>query len=72
MLCSDSEAERTSSLLALDDEESEMERLTEVLQQHRKQSLDEIQTAIDRAVTGFGAAQPQGDDQTVILIRRSA
>ena len=49
-----------------------MERLTEVLQQHRKQSLDEIQTAIDRAVTGFGAAQPQGDDQTVILIRRSA
>ena len=57
--------------IALDEEEFEMERLTDVLQQHRTQPLDEILTAIDRAVTDFGAGQPQGDDQTVILIRRS-
>jgi sigma-B regulation protein RsbU (phosphoserine phosphatase) len=58
--------------IALDEEEFEMERLTDVLQQHRTQPLDEVLTAIDRAVTDFGAGQPQGDDQTVILIRRSA
>jgi len=55
---------------ALDEEEFEMERLTEVLQQHRDQSLDEILAAIDRAVTDYRAGQPQGDDQTVILLRR--
>jgi sigma-B regulation protein RsbU (phosphoserine phosphatase) len=55
---------------ALDEEEFEIERLTEVLQQHRDQSLDEILAAIDRAVTDYRAGQPQGDDQTVILLRR--
>ena len=55
----------------LDEEEFEMERLTDVLQRHRERPLDEILAAIDRAVTDFGAGQPQGDDQTVILIRRS-
>jgi sigma-B regulation protein RsbU (phosphoserine phosphatase) len=54
----------------LDEEEFEMERLTDVLQQHRERPLDEILTAIDRAVTDYGAGQPQGDDQTVILLRR--
>jgi sigma-B regulation protein RsbU (phosphoserine phosphatase) len=58
--------------IALDEEEFEMERLTDVLQQHRERPLDEILAAIDHAVTDFGAGQPQGDDQTVILIRRSA
>jgi sigma-B regulation protein RsbU (phosphoserine phosphatase) len=57
--------------IALDEEEFEMERLTDVLQQHRERPLDEILAAIDHAVTDFGAGQPQGDDQTVILIRRS-
>jgi sigma-B regulation protein RsbU (phosphoserine phosphatase) len=57
--------------IALDEEEFEMERLTDVLQQHRTQPLDEILTAIDWAVTDFSAGQPQGDDQTVILIRRA-
>ena len=55
---------------ALDEEEFEMERLTDVLQQHRDRSLDEILAAIDRAVTDYRAGQPQGDDQTVILLRR--
>jgi sigma-B regulation protein RsbU (phosphoserine phosphatase) len=55
---------------APDEEEFEMERLTDVLLQHRERPLDEILTAIDRAVTDYGAGQPQGDDQTVILLRR--
>jgi sigma-B regulation protein RsbU (phosphoserine phosphatase) len=55
----------------LNEEEFEMDRLTDVLQKHRERPLDEILAAIDRAVTDFDAGQPQGDDQTVILIRRS-
>ena len=55
---------------APNEEEFEMERLTDVLLQHRERSLDEILTAIDRAVTDYGAGQPQGDDQTIILLRR--
>jgi sigma-B regulation protein RsbU (phosphoserine phosphatase) len=55
---------------APDEEEFEIDRLTEVLQRNHEQPLDEILAAIDRAVTDFGAGQPQGDDQTVILIRR--
>ena len=54
----------------LDEEEFEIERLTEVLRRHRARPLDEILAAIDQAVTDFGAGQPQGDDQTVILLRR--
>jgi sigma-B regulation protein RsbU (phosphoserine phosphatase) len=54
----------------LEEEEYEIDRLIEVLQEHREETLDEILSAIDRAVTDFGAGQPQGDDQTVILIRR--
>lgn len=54
----------------LDEEEFEIERLIDVLREHREESLDAILSAIDRAVTDFAAGQPQGDDQTVILIRR--
>ncbi len=54
----------------LEEEEFEIERLIEVLQEHREEPLDAMLSAIDRAVTDFGAGQPQGDDQTVILIRR--
>ena len=56
---------------APDEEEFEIDRLTEVLQRNYEQPLDEILAAIDRAVTDFGAGQAQGDDQTVILIRRA-
>ena len=56
---------------APDEEEFEMERLTEVLRQNQKRPLEGIIAAIDRAVTDYRAGLPQGDDQTVILIRRS-
>jgi len=56
---------------APNEEEFEIDRLTEVLQRNYEQPLDEILAAIDRAVTDFGAGQAQGDDQTVILIRRA-
>ena len=55
---------------APDEEEFEIERLTEVLKQHQEEPLDEILSAIEEAVTGYRAGLPQGDDQTVILLRR--
>lgn len=57
---------------APDDEEYEIDRLIELLRKHHGEPLDEILNAIDHAVTEFGAGLPQGDDQTVILLRRSA
>ena len=55
---------------ALDEEEFEMERLTEILRRYSCHPLDEIMVEIERAVTDYRAGQPQGDDQTVILLRR--
>jgi sigma-B regulation protein RsbU (phosphoserine phosphatase) len=55
---------------APDEEEFEIERLTEVLQQNRMRPLDDVLAAIERAVTDYRAGLPQGDDQTVILLRR--
>jgi sigma-B regulation protein RsbU (phosphoserine phosphatase) len=56
---------------APDEEEFEIERLTAVIEQHRDRPLDEILEAVDRSVTEFAEGQPQGDDQTVVLLRRS-
>jgi sigma-B regulation protein RsbU (phosphoserine phosphatase) len=55
---------------APNEEEYEIERLTEVLQSNRHRPLDEIMAAIESAVTDYRAGLPQGDDQTVILLRR--
>ena len=55
---------------APDEEEFEMERLTEVLRRNQARSLDEVLSAIEAAVTDYRAGLPQGDDQTVILLRR--
>lgn len=55
---------------APDEEEYEIDRLTELLLRNRDQPLEAILAAIERAMTDFGAGQPQGDDQTVILLRR--
>ena len=54
-----------------DEEEFEIERLTAVLEQYRDQPLETILESIDAAVTSFAAGQPQADDQTVLLLRRS-
>ncbi len=52
--------------------EYELARLTALLQGNTGQPLPTILHAIDDAVTGFSAGAPQGDDQTVILVRRLA
>ncbi len=53
-------------------EEYGQERLEDFLRQRRERPLSEIVDAIDAEVSRFGAGLPQGDDQTVVLIRRVA
>ncbi len=55
---------------APDEEEYGLERLRDLLFDQRQQPLAEILHRIDQAVTDFAQGQPQGDDQTVILLRR--
>ena len=51
------------------DEEYGQERLEAFLRERRDRPLSEIVRAIDDEVSRFGAGLPQGDDQTVVLIR---
>ena len=51
------------------DEEYGQERLETFLRERRDRPLSEIVRAIDDEVSRFGAGLPQGDDQTVVLIR---
>ncbi len=53
------------------EEEFGLERLRDLLIEHRESSLPEILHRIDKSVTDFAQGQPQGDDQTVVLLRRS-
>ncbi len=55
---------------APDEEEFGLERLIDLLTEQREKPLAEILHRIDQAVTDFAQDQPQGDDQTVILLRR--
>ncbi len=55
---------------APDEEEFGLERLTGLLVDQGQRSLPEILSRIDKAVTEYAEDQPQGDDQTVILLRR--
>ncbi len=52
-------------------EEFGPERLAELLKGASERPLPEIVEAIDRAVVDFAAGGAQGDDQTVVLARRS-
>ncbi len=52
------------------EEEFGGERLTELLLTQRSAPLPDLVRAIDEAVTRFGQGLPQGDDQTVVLLRR--
>lgn len=54
---------------SLADEEYGQERLESFLRERRDRPLPEIVRAIDNEVSRFGAGLPQGDDQTVVLIR---
>ncbi len=52
-------------------EEFGAERLAELLRELSIEPLTEVMAAIDAAVTEFAAGAAQGDDQTVVLLRRS-
>ena len=56
---------------APNDEEFSMDRLGEVLRAQRTRPLPEVLHAIDAAVGEFAQGKPQGDDQTVVLVRRT-
>ncbi|HVT58684.1 MAG TPA: SpoIIE family protein phosphatase [Thermoanaerobaculia bacterium] len=53
------------------DEEFGSGRLLELLRENCDQPLAEILAAIQNATTQFSAGLPQGDDQTLILLRRN-
>ena len=57
---------------AADEEQFGLERLVELLQDHLDQPLASIIEHIDSTMIDFAQGQPQGDDQTVVLLRRSA
>jgi sigma-B regulation protein RsbU (phosphoserine phosphatase) len=55
---------------SLADEEFGMERLVDLLRAERGRSLAGLVDAITRAVGEFSQGLPQGDDQTLVLLRR--
>lgn len=55
-----------------DDVEFGFDRLAELLAASREEPLRELMAKIDREVTAHAAGLAQGDDQTVLLLRRSA
>ncbi len=55
---------------APDDEEFGMERLVDLLRRGRDLPLVDLMEEIPRAVGEFSQGSPQGDDQTVVLLRR--
>ncbi len=57
---------------APNDEEFGLERLGALLREEREAPLAKIVQRIDRDVREFSAGQPQGDDQTLVLLRRHA
>ena len=57
---------------APDEEQYGLERLVDLLAEARDSSLEEILRRIDDAMLAFADGQPQGDDQTVVLLRCDA
>ena len=53
-----------------DDEEFGTARLLALLREHRRRPLAELLEAIQIATGSFCAGLPQGDDQTLVLLRR--
>lgn len=51
-------------------EEYGLARLTADLVELRSAPLEEIRTEVERRISRYTAGQPQGDDQTVLLLRR--
>ncbi|MDA8020393.1 MAG: SpoIIE family protein phosphatase [Thermoanaerobaculia bacterium] len=57
---------------APDEEQYGMDRLVDLLREHREEPLPRIIEVIDEAMLSWAQGQPQGDDQTVVLLRREA
>ena len=55
-----------------DDVEFGFDRLTQLLSEAREEPLVDLMRRIDREVSAHAAGLPQSDDQTVLLLRRSA
>ncbi|MEO8275382.1 MAG: GAF domain-containing SpoIIE family protein phosphatase [Thermoanaerobaculia bacterium] len=55
-----------------DDVEFGFDRLTGLLAEAREEPLGDLMRRIDRDVTAYAGGLSQGDDQTVLLLRRSA
>lgn len=53
-----------------EDEEFGMGRLIDLLRRHQEQTLTELVQTVDERVTAFAAGRSQGDDQTVLTVRR--
>jgi phosphoserine phosphatase RsbU/P len=53
------------------EEEFGTSRLLAVLSEHRARPLSEVLEAVKAATAGFSAGLPQGDDQTLVLLRRN-
>ncbi|MBP7755216.1 MAG: SpoIIE family protein phosphatase [Thermoanaerobaculia bacterium] len=68
LLClySDGITEATSP----EEEEFGLDRLTAQLARTRQEPLDEVIAALGRELAGFTRDAPQGDDQTIVLMRR--
>ena len=54
------------------DEEFGLERLERLLRDERERPLPEIARGVDGAMLDFAAGSPQSDDQTLVLLRRTA
>jgi sigma-B regulation protein RsbU (phosphoserine phosphatase) len=54
-----------------EEEEFELERLERLVQAHRDEPLPAIVDAVDQAVLDFAGDAAQGDDQTLVLVRRA-
>jgi sigma-B regulation protein RsbU (phosphoserine phosphatase) len=54
------------------DEEYGLDRLEALLRSQRERPLPEIARGVDGAMIDFAAGSPQSDDQTLVLLRRTA
>jgi len=53
-----------------EEEEFGLDRLTALLARTRQEPLDEMIAALGRELADFTRDAPQGDDQTIVLLRR--
>jgi serine phosphatase RsbU (regulator of sigma subunit) len=47
-----------------------LDRLIAVVRAHRSEALEDLETAINEALSSFAAGVPFADDRTLVLLRR--